>query len=235
MSEKKYTANMKSLKQYITESIFDIDDKIDNFDDDIYREKVEQFCKKYHIKKYEILPDGKVNINGDLIMQIKNKKDASEMIDLNIVYGQFLLYLDYEIDFDLLPEYVEQLSLEGLPVSNHTFIIMHRGSVQLNVQNGDYGGLKIRYPNPPYIYPSVWGDSVDFFKGVTFENAQNIMIYPGKQANPIKMEKNIIDTINKRIKYIDADMLVYNKMTNRRYPTQKVYKKQGQEFKEVVK
>ena len=226
---------MKHLDEYIKESIFDIDDKIENFDDDLYKTRVEAFCKKYSVKDYEILPDHKVNIHGDLIMQIKNKKDASEMIDLNIVYGQFVLYLDYEIDFDLLPEYVEQLSLQGLPVSNHTFVIMHRGSVQLNVQNGDYSGLKIRYPNPPYVYPSIWGDSVDFFKGVTFENAVNIMIYPGKQANPDKKAKEIIKVINDRIKYIDADMLVYNKMTNRRYPTQKVYRKQGQEFKEVVK
>ena len=226
---------MKHLSEYIKESLLDVDDF--DLDDAVLKAKVEAFCKKHNVKNYEILPDGKVDIFEDLTMEIKTDDDVKNMINLNVIRGTFTLYLGKKIDFDLLPEYVLSLSLQGVPISNHTFIIMQRDRcyVQLNVENGDYSGLKIHYVDTPYIYPTVWGDSVDFFNGVIFEKAEKIMIYPGKQTNPIKMEKNIIDAINKRIKYIDAEMLVYNQPTKRRYSTQKVYTKQGGGFKEVKK
>ena len=225
---------MKHLSEYIKESLLDVDDF--NLDDAVLKAKVEAFCKKHRVKNYEILPDGKVDIFEDLTMEIKTDEDVKNMININVIRGTFTLYLGKKIDFDLLPEYVLSLSLQGVPISNHTFIIMQRDRcyVQLDVKNGDYSGLKIHYIDTPYIYPTIWGDSVDFFKGVTFEKAEKILIYPGKHANPDKKEKEIIKVINDRIKYIDADMLVYNKRTNHRHPIQKVYTKQGQEFKTVI-
>ena len=209
---------MKSLKEYIIESIFDIDDKVENFDSDIYKAKVEKFCKKHRVREYEILPDGKVDILQNFSLIIDTDADVKDMVNLNVVKGNFTLTLNKGIDFDLLPEYVGSLYLMGsVPVSNHTFVILDDAyQVNIAANKGDYSGLKIHYRDVPRVYPIIWGDATDIFKGIELVKAGKIVIESGAKPSR-KRESDIIKLANKRIKYLDIDSIIYGHHDKRLY------------------
>jgi hypothetical protein len=218
---------MKALKDYIVESIFDVEDKVENFDEVV---KIEEFCKKHNISKYEILPDNKVNILGALHLSIRNKKDIINLINLNVVRDTLYLDIKKAFNYDLLPEYVGSLYHEGNSIKNHTFVIRPEstGLVNIGCKNGDWDGFRLRFVEEPMVYPILSGDCRDFLKSATIENCSNLVIKP-LNLHTLKQKREFINEaisiIESRSKYIDVKYLIYNTLDN-----SDVYERRGDKF-----
>lgn len=80
--------------------------------------------KGYSNIRYEILPDGKIDIDGGFSL---NFFDGDIPVDLNVVRGEFFFqhhpFKHCKTDSKHLPEYVQSLRFYAEDVSDHTFIL----------------------------------------------------------------------------------------------------------------
>lgn len=111
---------MKTLYN-IYESLLD-DDVIEQSDITVRTHHfLKSYCTNIRLPEFEVLPDGKVDILNDLILS-RGAKNWD--ININVVKGYFMFFNKFEIDSDLLPEYVGALTLNTSKlIKNHTFVI----------------------------------------------------------------------------------------------------------------
>ena len=111
---------MKTLYN-IYESLLD-DDVIEQSDITVRTHHfLKSYCTNIRLPEFEVLPDGKVDILNDLILS-RGAKNWD--ININVVKGYFRFFNKFEIDSDLLPEYVGALILNTSKlIKNHTFVI----------------------------------------------------------------------------------------------------------------
>ena len=105
----------------IYESLLD-DDVIEQSDITVRTHHfLKSYCTNTRLPEFEVLPDGKVDILNDLILSSGAKNWD---ININVVKGYFKFFNKFEIDSDLLPEYVGALILNTSKlIKNHTFVI----------------------------------------------------------------------------------------------------------------
>lgn len=102
---------MKSLKDYINESIFDVGDKINTFDRTLIEEEIKNFIdKNYSLKSYDI--SKKPNNKGEYIVDCKYHVKVRNG-DMTKLTNDLFIWGKVDGDFDC--SYSKITSLEGAP------------------------------------------------------------------------------------------------------------------------
>ena len=206
---------MKDLKNMVVESFFDDEEELFRtavvervFND--WLDKLKDH-REYSNIRYEILPDGKIDIDGGFSL---NFFDGDIPVDLNVVRGEFFFqhhpFKHCKTDSKHLPEYVQSLRFNAEDVSNHTFILTggdgvveYKNAVGKNITlrwvpgKNKKRSLIIDTNSPSVICNSL--ESLTLING-----PRTIRIYRKNTTLPERALKCILSTVNSRINEYDG-------------------------------
>lgn len=166
---------------------------------------------KYSNLRYEVLPDGKIDIDGDFSL---NLFDGDIPVDLNVVRGEFFFqhhpFKHSKTDSKHLPEYVQSLRFYVTDVSDHTFILTGGdGDVEYTNETGKNitlrwvpgknkkRSLRIKTDSPSAICNSL--ESLTLING-----PRTIRINRKNTTQPERALKYILSIVNSRIDKYDG-------------------------------